>query len=271
MARRVRRPRGLDVTKLDRTRIRAETRKLLGAHPSGISWSRLIEATVAVSPETPRNTIHQTLHQLLRVHPEPDIKTVSGELGAPERTLGSAATTDGTSPPTGSAGSAEAGTGLQGERAHDRPFADRPPDQLEDVTGAVVPGGDVFRAEWRTPDVPGVSKPLATGHAKQIVSAEIEADTSRTIVALGRAVSCRLFSDRVCIVVPSTTAGDGIDRLEASATLSGIGLGTFTLDPSAPSFELVVRAPLARPDTLYVNEMARRLDETRPTEFERLV
>jgi len=119
----------------------------------------------------------------------------------------------------------------------------------------------------------GVLKPLATDHVKfwpQIVSAEIKADSNQTIVAFGQAVSYRLFSDRTYIVVPSTTSGDEIDRLEALATLTGIGLVTFTLDPREPQFTPVVRAPLARPDTFYVNEMARRLCEARPMEFKKL-
>jgi hypothetical protein len=45
---------------------------------------------------------------------------------------------------------------------------------------------------------------------------------------------------------------------------------TFKLQPNDPDFRVLVRAALAQPDMYYVNDMARKLQEKMPKEFNKL-
>ncbi|MHB0734247.1 MAG: hypothetical protein DI601_06410 [Azospirillum brasilense] len=253
--------------------IQAEARKILDGSPNGIQWSKLLQAISATSPATPKNTIQGNLHKLLTG--ASDIQKISKGVYALSKSQVANQGLPLVVPVTSNGGKKDGSSAAsnQTEQAYYQPFADWLRDQLEDATEVMAVGGNVLKGKWGTPDVIGVLKPQTGDLVKfqpQIVSAEIKIDPTQTIVAFGQAVSYRLFSHKSYIVVPETTPKDDVDRLEALAIITGIGLVTFTLDPVAPNFSLVVRAALAEPDMYYVNEMARRLHAAYPKEFNRL-
>jgi len=132
----------------------------------------------------------------------------------------------------------------------------------DEATSAKAIGGAIFGGKWNTPDVLGVLKPTPTDRIKfepQIVSAELKVDKNQPVVAFGQAISYRLFSHKSYVVLPNTISKDDLDRLTALATIYGLGLVTFRLDPANPEFVVQVRAATSQPDMFYVNQMATRL------------
>ncbi len=104
----------------------------------------------------------------------------------------------------------------------------------------------------------------------QIVSVEIKTDPSQPVVAFGQAISYRLFSHKSYLVLPDSTSADDLDRMIALSTTFGLGLVTFKVDAEDPEFTVQVRATLATPDMVYVNQMATLLNNYDKKGFDRL-
>lgn len=250
--------------KLNTAQIKARAKELLASAPEGIRWSELNRKIAQEAPETPKNTIQGSLHALLK--DAPDIQKLSrGVYTLKSASLRSSEQFETPEPvPDVLPGAAE--------HAFYKPFAAWLK-ELDEVTEATVVGGNVLGGKWGTPDVIGVLRPRKADLIKfdaQIVSAEIKVDPNQPVVAFGQAVAYRLFSHRSFIAFPDTIAPANYDRLEALCILHGIGLVLFRLDAEDPDFQLKVRPQTALPDMFYVNEMAKRLNEHAPNDFELL-
>lgn len=262
--------------KLNRKQIQAHAIAVLQAKPGGIRWSELLKAVAEASPETPPNSIHGGIHNLLKTDDRIE-KIAKGtyrlaELGEAEDSAAIAQD------------EAVAQTPVQVEAADHtlvtyveadfyQSFADWLVDVAEEVNAAVPLGGSVLKGKWGTPDVIGVLKPRTQDMLKfepQIVSAEIKIDPSQPVVAFGQAVAYRLFSHKSYIVVPNTTSQDDMGRLKALCSIHGVGLVTFTLDGLAPDYTILVLPMQASPDMFYANQMLRRLLAADATAFEKL-
>jgi hypothetical protein len=145
------------------------------------------------------------------------------------------------------------------------PFADWIVNELEECTRAVPLGGNKFRDKWGTPDVIGIRKPRESDILKppiEIVSAEVKLDTTGLITAFGQACAYKLFSHRSYIVVPSLSTEADIARLDALGRIFGIGVILFdSSKPTAPDFEIRVRASRHEPDMFYVNKFLKLIEE----------
>lgn len=244
------------MAKLNRDQIKAKARLVLAAHPSGIRWSALLRAVEEGEPETPHNSVHGGVHNFLTT--APDVVKIAR----------------GTYVLAADAGEAELGNSPGDQRATPAPlpahieeqyysaFAEWLKEELEEATHAEAIGGNLLKGKWGTPDVIGVLKAQSSDLVKfepRIVSAEIKSDPNSPVVAFGQAIAYRLFSHKSYMVMPDTVSKPDLDRMDALATIHGVGLVTFTLDPENPNFSLRVRAASSQPDIYYVNEMARRL------------
>ncbi len=160
-----------------------------------------------------------------------------------------------------------------GEEAYYKSFAAWLTDGIGEANVAEPIGGSTLRGKWGTPDVLGVRKPLSSDPIKfetEIVAAEIKLDPNQPIVAFGQATAYCLFAHKSYVAMPETITADDLGRLEALSMLHGIGLVTFSLDPSAPNFTLKVRARSGRPNLAYMNQMARRMREVLPHVYDRM-
>jgi hypothetical protein len=161
------------------------------------------------------------------------------------------------------------------EQAYYKPFADWLTNEEQEVVEAIVVGGNTFKNKWATPDVIGTYKQQANDPVEfplELVSVEIKIDASQSVTAFGQACAYRLFSHKVYIVMPITIQDvrDDLERLQALCALFGMGLVLFKLDPDNPQFEKRVTAQKFEPDTFYMNEFARRLQQTDPQAFNKL-
>jgi hypothetical protein len=160
------------------------------------------------------------------------------------------------------------------EQAYYEPFAEWLGNE-DEVNEAVVIGGNTFRNKWATPDVIGTYKKQPNDPVPfplELVSAEIKIDANQSVTAFGQACAYRLFSHKVYIVMPITIEDvrDDLERLQALCALFGMGLVLFKLDPENPKFEKRVVARKFEPDMFYVNEFARRLQQTDQRTFNKL-
>lgn len=139
-----------------------------------------------------------------------------------------------------------------------KPFADWLTNEVEDVTLAISLGRNKFKDKWGTPDVVGKRESRRSDIIKgttEIVSAEIKTDTLQLITAFGQACAYKIFSNRVYLVVPSTSSDEDLDRLDSLCQIFGIGLVTMdTAAPIKPDFRIMVRAARHEPDLFYTNK-----------------
>jgi len=151
------------------------------------------------------------------------------------------------------------------EEAFYRPFAEWLQNELEEVTKAVVLGGNRFRDKWGTPDVIGKRQSKASdivSFPTEIVSAEIKLDASSLITAFGQACAYKLFSHKSYLVVPRNSPEEDLQRLDALCMIFGIGLVLFdATNPESPSFDIRVRAAKHEPDMFYVNAKMKLIEE----------
>jgi hypothetical protein len=264
------------VPKLNRKQIQEQAVAVLQGAPGGIRWSELLKAIVQASPETPPNSIHGGIHNLLKTDGRIE-KIAKG-------TYRWAALSDAGDSAAIAQDEAVAQTPVQVETADHtlvtyveadfyQSFANWLVDVAEEVNAAVALGGSVLKGKWGTPDVIGVLKPRTQDMLKfepQIVSAEIKIDPNQPVVAFGQAVAYRLFSHKSYIVVPNTTGEDDMGRLKALCSIHGVGLVTFTLDKAAPDYTTTVLPKQASPDMFYANQMLRRLLAADQSAFEQL-
>jgi hypothetical protein len=61
-----------------------------------------------------------------------------------------------------------------------------------------------------------------------------------------------------------------LDRLDVLCSLYGIGLVIFELVPATPKFQMKLKAQRLEPDKFYLNDIARRLSEVNPKQFDKL-
>ena len=142
-------------------------------------------------------------------------------------------------------------------------FADYIENDLGECTKAIALGGNKLGKKWGTPDVLGVYKASnrdVIQFQPEIISAEVKIDNKDPITAFGQAISYRLFSSKVYLVIPNESPED-LDRIEALCILFGIGLILFDLDKSKPNYNIRVRAQRHIPDYFYANKLAERLYE----------
>lgn len=234
----------------------------------GVRWNTLVKDLAAANPETPVNSIWGATQKLFKN--DPNVQKISKGI----YTYGVAKVKEIDAQKSESKADVVvvSGKSLKEEDFYE-PFAEWLRDGLDEVTEAIPIGGNVFKGKWNTPDVIGVLRPL-TGDlikfAPQIVSAEIKVDPTQPVTAFGQAISYRLFSHKCYLVLPDTTSADDFDRVEALATVFGLGLVKFTVDPVDPNFQLICRATLAEPDMIYVNQMAKHLNNYDSKAFDRL-
>jgi hypothetical protein len=259
------------MAKLNRTQIKAKSRSVMEQHPTGIRWSDLLRAVEADEPETPHNSVHGGVHNFLTT--EKDVVKIAKGTYLLAQFLG--ALESSAQPVPGKALAAEPAVQIPTHLEHQYydAFASWLMDELDEVNHAVSVGGNILKGKWGTPDVIGVLKPRSSDLVKfepQIVSAEIKTDPNAPVVAFGQSVAYRLFSHKSYMVMPNTVTKPDLERMEGLATLYGIGLVTFSLDPESPAFLLRVRAVPSTPDMFYVNEMARRLLDHDKALFDKL-
>jgi hypothetical protein len=260
------------MAKLTTQQIKKVAKEKLAAAPDGVRWTSLVKEIAAESPETPMNTIWGSTQWLFKNDPQV-IKISKGvyTLKAFDDAISRAVVAD--EKTDSKAQTSNASGQIVSEADFYEPFAEWLRDGLDDVTEAITIGGNIFKGKWNTPDVIGVLRPLKGDLIKfepQIISAEIKVDPSQPVTAFGQAVSYRLFSHKCYLVLPDTTSDEDLDRVEALATVFGLGLVTFRLDPESPNFQLITRAVLAQPDMVYVNQMAQRLNSYDSKAFDRL-
>jgi hypothetical protein len=262
------------VTKLNRQQIHERALQVLEEYPQGIRWSDLLRAVEATASETPRNSVHGGIHNLLTTRASEIVKVARGtyqlaKYMKADDAFASAKETETESTPV----TAEApGYGTLTEQDFYVSFAEWL-EENDEATVAAPLGGSSLGGKWGTPDVIGVLKPRAQDIFKfepQIVTAEIKAVPSQPVVAFGQAVAYRLFSHRSYIVVPNSTNSDDMNRLKSLCSIHGVGLVTFALNKEQPDYVVVVLPANAAPDMFYVNNMLERLKSGEPSLLNKL-
>lgn len=242
--------------------------KVLEAHPNGIRWIDLLRSVGADAPDTPPNSIHGAVHNLLTTRTSEIVKVARGTYQLAKYVAEDSAAvkaqeraTDATPVVAETPGS---------ESLTEQDFYDSFAEWLvenDEATVASKLGGNGLAGKWGTPDVIGVLKPRGQDIFKfepQIVTAEIKAVPSQPVVAFGQAVAYRLFSHKSFIVVPRQTTSDDMNRLTSLCSIHGVGLVTFKLDKDQPEYSIVVLPAIAAPDMFYVNSMLERLKANEP-------
>lgn len=244
------------MAKLTVKEIQAVAVKIIREHPGGIRYSALVDAILALHPETPKNTIHGSVWNLETIRP--------AEVRKPSRGLYVQA--DAPDAPEPAKSKAR-------EEEFYKSFGEWLRNELDEVTDVVPLGGASFRGKWGTPDVLGVYKPLASNLVKfplEIVAGEVKVNPAEAITAFGQAVAYRLFAAKTYIAMPSAISEDDLGRLESLCMLFGVGLVLFDATPKDPQYRIRVRAQRFSADMFYVNELADRLRAQDPETFEQL-
>ena len=229
-------------------RIRQAAEEIVRASPAGIRWAELHRRVVAQLPDINENTVTGGLHQFRINLPTGISRPTRGLFVATAVELQNRTET----PPAARAA-------LARETEFYAPFAAWLKDDLEEATRAIALGGNIVGGKWGTPDVLGLYQPRATDPMKfpeELIAAEIKTDTQQLIVAFGQAVAYRLFAHRVYLVVPRNSPKSDLQRLDALASVVGIGLVLFdAASPARPEFDVRVRAPKHEPDYFYTNQV----------------
>lgn len=260
--------------KLNRQQIHERAMRVLEENPQGIRWSELLRAVEVQAPDTPHNSIHGAVHNLLIIRPVEIAKVARGTYRLAKFVAADDAMADAKENATKSvpvvAETPELGTLT--EQDFYKSFAEWL-EENDEATVASPLGGSSLGGKWGTPDVIGVLKPRAQDIFKfepQIVTAEIKVVPGQPVVAFGQAVAYRLFSHRSYIVVPNSTSSDDMNRLKSLCSIHGVGLVTFVLNKAQPDYTVVVLPVNAAPDMFYVNNMLERLKSSEPSLLNRL-
>ncbi len=254
--------------KLNRQQIHDEALKVLEENPQGIRWSDLLRQVEARAPDTPHNSIHGGIHNLLTTRTNEIVKVARGTYQLAKFVAADEATANAQEAETVAAPiKAETpGSDSLTEQDFYASFAEWL-EENDEATVAAALGGASLGGKWGTPDVIGVLKARAQDIFKfepQIVTAEIKAVPSQPVVAFGQAVAYRLFSHKSYIVVPNSTGSDDMNRLKSLCSIHGVGLVTFALNKAQPDYAVVVLPVIAAPDMFYVNHMLERLKLSEP-------
>jgi hypothetical protein len=230
-----------------RKRVADAALKIITANPNGIRWAELHRAVRDALPEENPNTVNGSLHHF-RTH-------LPLGVSRPDRgvyALGDCAS-------QGPAPSVRPAAAKHREADFYQPFADFLVGDLEEATRAEAIGGNGAGGKWGTPDVIGLYEAKPSDPIKfttEVVAAEIKIDTQSLIVAFGQACAYRLFAHRVYIVVPRNSNPNDLKRLDALASVVGVGLVKFDADDTEnPEFQVMVRAAKHEPDYFYTNEV----------------
>ncbi len=262
------------MAKLNRQQIHERALYVLERNPQGIRWSDLLRAVEATAPETPHNSVHGGVHNLLTTRSSEIVKVARGTyqlakfMEADDAAASAKEMEKETTPVKAEAPGYETLT----EQDFYASFAEWLQEN-DEATVAAPLGGSSLGGKWGTPDVIGVLKPRAQDIFKfepQIVTAEIKAVPGQPVVAFGQAVAYRLFSHRSYIVVPNSTSSDDMNRLKSLCSIHGVGLVTFALDKDQPDYAVIVLPANASPDMFYVNNMLERLKSGEPTLLNKL-
>ncbi|WP_306223616.1 hypothetical protein [Bosea beijingensis] len=262
--------------KLSRIQIQEIGLKILANSQGGIRWVEILTAIKQQNPETPHNSIQGAVHHMLVNNPD-IIKVARGTYQLSVKN------------------DAESQVAIQAEKVESEKivsivdsenklvnliesdfylsFAEWLKDTAEEVSEAVVVGGNILKGKWGTPDVIGILKPDFSYFLKfepQIITAEIKIDPSQPVVAFGQAIAYRLFSHKSYIVMPETIGEDDLSRLKALCSIHGVGLVIYKLDKDNPGYRTVITPALASPDMFYANQAMTRLHTADPTAFKRL-
>lgn len=262
------------MAKLNRSQIHERAMAVFEAHPEGIRWSELLRMVEIDARETPHNSIHGGIHNLLTTRTAEIVKVARGTYqlakfvaaDAADANSSEATDADPTGPTFDMAGSGPS------EADFYPGFAEWLVEN-DEATVAEPLGGSSFGGKWGTPDVLGIFKPRGQDiyrFAPQIIACEIKATPQQPVVAFGQAVAYRLFAHKSYIVVPRSTSAEDMSRLKSLCSLHGVGLVTFLLDVATPDFGVVVLPALAEPDMFYVNAMLDRLKANDPRLLNRL-
>lgn len=264
----------MGVPRLNRQQIHERAIQVLKAHPKGIRWSDLLRAVENGADDTPHNSIHGGIHNLLTTRTSDIVKVARGTYQLAEyveQESASSAALDADAVIT-LVKSETAETVTVTEQDFYASFAEWL-EENDEATFAAPLGGASLGGKWGTPDVIGVIKPRAQDIFKfetQIVTAEIKAVANQPVVAFGQAVAYRLFSHKSYIVIPNSTSSDDMNRLKSLCSIHGVGLITFTLNKAQPDYVVVVLPVNASPDMFYVNSMLERLKASEPKTLNRL-
>lgn len=250
------------MAKLTQKSIHQMALQILDAHPQGIRRSELQRALEEKSPDTPPNSIHGGIHQLLIIKSTEITKIARGTYRLQKYVVEEDSI---------DAAQEQVVTPVQAKQGVvERDFYDSFAEWLKDndeATTAFALGGASLGGKWGTPDVIGVLKPRAQDIFKfeqQIITAEIKSVPNQPVVAFGQAVAYRLFSHKSYIVIPRTTSEDDMNRLKSLCSIHGVGLVTFDLIKEHPDYSVVVLPVNAVPDMFYVNNMLEKLKSTEP-------
>ncbi len=247
---------------------------VLEAHPQGIRWSDLLRTVESDATDTPHNSIHGAIHNLLTNRTDQIAKVARGtyQLVKFIEADDAAAASQEAETVTTKVKPDTPGEPPLTEQDFYASFAEWL-EENDEATVASELGGASLGGKWGTPDVIGVLKPRAQDIFKfepQIVTAEIKAVPGQPVVAFGQAVAYRLFSHKSYIVIPNSTSGDDMNRLKSLCSIHGVGLVTFALNKAQPDYAVVVLPVIAAPDMFYVNSMLERLKATEPKLLNRL-
>lgn len=248
--------------------------QVLEANPQGIRWTDLLRAVESGAQDTPHNSIHGGIHNLLTTRTDQIVKVARGTYQLSkyieaDEALATAQESETVAIPVKSE---TPGSETLTEQDFYASFAEWLEDN-DEATVASALGGASLGGKWGTPDVIGVLKPRAQDIFKfepQIVTGEIKAVPSQPVVAFGQAVAYRLFSHKSYIVVPNSTTGDDMNRLKSLCSIHGVGLVTFALNKQQPDYLVVVLPVSASPDMFYVNNMLERLKSSEPNLLNKL-
>ena len=237
--------------------IRAKAIETIEGQPAGIRYSQLVKQLHEALPDIPLNTIHGNVWNLEAKAPDRVVKPARGVYLA--TTYAEVVTSEPTVPSPAEAAQEK----IQEEQFYE-PFAEWLVNELEECTKAIALGSNRFKDKWGTPDVVGIRAPRPSDIVKpptEIVSAELKIDRAGLIVAFGQACAYKLFSHRSYIVVPSESQEEDIARLDVLCRTLGVGLILFDSErPSAPEFQIRVRAARHEPDMFYVNKYMRLVE-----------
>jgi len=218
---------------------------LIQANPSGIRWMDMHRGVSKALPKEKNNTITGALRHFGHHLPKGVVRPGRGIYA-----MGNAVEVEPAPAPSQS-------------KIHEvhfyQPFADWLVDDLEEATRAKAIGGNGAGGKWGTPDVIGLYEARPSDPIKfttEVVAVEIKINTQSLIEAFGQACAYKLFAHRVYIVVPRNSNPNDLKRLDALASVVGVGLVKFNAeDPQNPEFQVMVRAAKHEPDYFYTNDV----------------
>ena len=228
----------------------------------------------ATAPDTPHNSIHGGIHNLLTVRTSEILKVARGtyQLKKLVNADDAAASVEESEIVATPVMAETPGTAALTEQDFYGSFAEWLQENDEASVASAL-GGASLGGKRGTPDVIGVLKPRAQDIFKfkpQIVTAEIKVVPNQPVVAFGQAVAYQLFSHKSYIVVPRSTSSDDMNRLTSLCSIHGVGLVKFALNKDQPDYQVVVLPQRAAPDMFYVNNMLERLKTSEPAILNKL-